>query len=460
MNTRLYATGDLVCRHADGNFFFHGRKDHQVKIRGYRVELSDIENTLLSHPDVNQCVAEVRSLGTENIVAAHIATDNQQLSGTDLRDYLLDKLPAYMIPASWRFYNRLPLTANGKIDRSKLKAEGEDSLSVPSAPEPGLTQEELKCISVVARILNVKMNTISADSDVIGQLGMTSLHVLEFAGVMQERGYRLQPSDIFRHRTIRKIVGYYTSPAALADMTEAQMRSRLCYFTSPEVAGRPLLLVVSGYPYYETEYFDFDHYFKDDYNILVIESANEFYMLHPDLPVNIDTLIQGYTDLLRPYLETRVLAGITGLCMGSDIGLRLAVELHRLGLATPAVFVLDGYAQRTTYPESLGGFVEEEGIDSAVNLRRNQIMQQLDRTLVQKYYSGRVLLLMTHHFADEYGQTKEQGEALFENNIRLWQESQPEATLFYLDGLHMELLHNPHDLQQIKSVFDKELLRK
>ena len=449
----------MVCRQSDGNLYFRGRKDFQVKVSGYRIELGDIEKALLAFPGVSQAIAEVRTFGDSKQLVAHVVTDSQQVDATVLRNYLSGKLPAYMVPAYWSFSQQLPLTANGKIDRSRLPAPMLYSANASDTNLlQGINQEELKCVSIVARLLDISMSSIDVQANLLNDLGMTSLHVLEFVSIMQKRGYSLRPSDIYYHKTIRNLVAYYVSDESSRDLTPEQVNSRICYFTSVDDKNKPLLLVVAGYPYYETEYFDFDTYFKKDYNILVIDSANEYYMYHTDEPINIDTLIKGYVELLRPILKDREIAGVTGLCLGSEIGLRLAVELNELHLAHPKIFVIDGYAQRTTYPEGLGDFVEEPGIDSELNMRRNQIIKQLNDSFIQKYYPGEVYLMLTTHFAQSNGQTKEEGEAIFPINRQKWLEAQPDVHIIYLDGLHMELLHKPHDLHQIKEVFDAHLL--
>ncbi len=456
-NELLYATGDIVWRKADGNIYFFGRKDFQVKLRGFRIELADIENALLAHPAVTQCVVEIRSFEDNKQLVAHIATESIQLEGKQLRDFLSEKLPQYMIPTFWTFSQHLPLTDNGKIDREKLR-HLELCFSQQNAEEQELNQEEFKCSSIVARLLGIDLSAVSVEGNLISDLGMSSLQVLEFASQMRGRGYNLKPSDIYRLGNIRRLVDYYTSDDSNRELTPEQIASRICYFTSPVVKGKPVLLVVSGYPYYETEYYDFDNYFKNDYNILVIDSANEYFMWHPDAPLTIDALMDGYVEILKPILKKYQIAGVTGLCIGGDMGLRLAVELNALGLARPKVFVLDGYAKRTTYANGLGSFVIEPDIDSDLNLRRNQIMRQMTDTFEQKYYVGETHLLMTTHFGDEYGQTKEEGEAIHPYNKQKWLEAQPDVIITYLDGLHMELLHNPRDLKQIKDVIDRCML--
>jgi acyl carrier protein len=116
----LYRTGDRGLRRADGCIEFLGRLDGQFKINGYRVEPGEVETVLLSHPAVSQAVVTVRSdsPGSKRMVAYVMARD--PVSGDDLRAFLATKLPAQMIPSQVAMVESLPLTTNGKIDRSRL----------------------------------------------------------------------------------------------------------------------------------------------------------------------------------------------------------------------------------------------------------------------------------------------------------------------------------------------------
>lgn len=121
---RLYNTGDIARYLPDGKIEFLGRLDHQVKIRGYRIELGEIEAVLTDYPGVRQSVATVREddSGTKRLVAYVVA--NQELAPTtsDLRGFLKDRLPEYMIPSAFLILDDLPLTPNGKVDRKALPA--------------------------------------------------------------------------------------------------------------------------------------------------------------------------------------------------------------------------------------------------------------------------------------------------------------------------------------------------
>ena len=120
---RLYRTGDLARHLPDGNLEFLGRADHQVKIRGYRIELGEIESVLRGHAGVREAVVLVREDAPEELrLVAYVVGENAEVNVSALREYLLEKLPGYMVPAALVALLRMPLTANGKTDRAALAA--------------------------------------------------------------------------------------------------------------------------------------------------------------------------------------------------------------------------------------------------------------------------------------------------------------------------------------------------
>ena len=122
---RLYKTGDLARYLPDGNIEFLGRRDHQVKVRGFRIELGEIEAALAQHPAIreNVVIAREDTPGDKRLVGYLVLHPDQPAPSTgDLRRFLRDRLPEYMIPSAFVTLDALPLTPNGKVNRRALPA--------------------------------------------------------------------------------------------------------------------------------------------------------------------------------------------------------------------------------------------------------------------------------------------------------------------------------------------------
>ncbi len=122
IGARLYRTGDIVRALPDGNLEFLGRRDHQVKIRGFRIELGEIESALVQHPAVQEVAIDVKKdqAGDKCLVAYLVVERLAALTSRELRRYLQERLPDYMLPSAFVLLDALPLTANGKVNRSLL----------------------------------------------------------------------------------------------------------------------------------------------------------------------------------------------------------------------------------------------------------------------------------------------------------------------------------------------------
>jgi amino acid adenylation domain-containing protein len=145
---RLYRSGDLVRFLPDGQIDFLGRIDDQVKVRGYRIELGEVEVILDEHPAVRECAAVVARDSTGSArLAAYVVRGDLAASAVELRGYLRQRLPEYMVPSVIAFIDALPLLPNGKVDRQKLAAiratrgDESDGFEGPRTPtEDGLAQ--------------------------------------------------------------------------------------------------------------------------------------------------------------------------------------------------------------------------------------------------------------------------------------------------------------------------------
>jgi amino acid adenylation domain-containing protein len=198
---RLYKTGDRGCYRADASIEFLGRLDHQVKVRGQRIELGEIETMLAAHPAVhdNIVIAREDQPGDKRLVAYLIAEDQSEVSATEMRSYLSERLPEYMIPAVFIWLAEMPLTANGKLDRRALPAPGRER----PAPEvsyiaPG-TATEVLLANIWADVLGLDRVGVEDNFFALGGDSIRSVRVLAQA---REQGLEVSLQQLFRHQTI------------------------------------------------------------------------------------------------------------------------------------------------------------------------------------------------------------------------------------------------------------------
>jgi amino acid adenylation domain-containing protein len=203
---RLYRTGDLVRYRRDGSFECLGRLDEQVKLRGFRIELGEIESMLAAHSAVSQALVTVRedTPGEKRLVAYVVPTEGAaSLSPAELRQYMQERLPDYMVPAAFVLLDALPLTPHGKVNRRALPPP--DWAAQSSQPYvPPRTPTEAQLASLWAQVLHRDMIGIH---DNFFDLGGHSLLATQLMARIFDTFHRALPlRTLFEAPTIARFV--------------------------------------------------------------------------------------------------------------------------------------------------------------------------------------------------------------------------------------------------------------
>ena len=199
--TRMYRTGDLVCWRADGQLQYLGRADEQVKIRGYRIELGEIQTALAALDGVDQAVVIAREdrPGDKRLVGYVTESATGTVDPAAARAALVDRLPAYMVPAAVVVLDALPLTVNGKLDTRALPAPEHQRADQYRAPADAV--EEILA-GIYAQVLGLER--VGVD-DSFFDLGGDSILSMQVVARARAAGLTCRPRDIFVEQTVARL---------------------------------------------------------------------------------------------------------------------------------------------------------------------------------------------------------------------------------------------------------------
>ena len=203
----LYKTGDLGRYLPDGNIELIGRIDNQVKIRGFRIELAEIEAVLSQHPAVRESVVLVwEETNARKRLVAYVVPDareqNSSLSSSELRQFLQERLPEYMVPSAFVLLEKLPLTPNGKLDRRALPQKYDHVFEETAFIEPQ-TPTEKELAQIWMAILELEKVGINESFFAIGGHSLMAMQLV--SRVRMRFGVELALYDFFAAPTIQKL---------------------------------------------------------------------------------------------------------------------------------------------------------------------------------------------------------------------------------------------------------------
>jgi thioesterase domain-containing protein/aryl carrier-like protein len=330
--TRLYRTGDIVRRRADGALDFVGRADNQVKLRGYRIELGEIESVLAEVPGVAGAAAALRSGpgGHPRLVGYYVAEADAAPAESVVRETIRQRLPEYMVPSVLMPLDAFPLTPAGKLDRKALP-DPPEILARPAAADGATDNVRDELAHIWEELLGVAH---VGSGDNFFDLGGHSLLAMQLLQrITASFGRSITLNDLFQDPTIDHIADVLTSEE-LAAAPEPLVRIR-------DGEGPPLFFLHG------------DFAFGGLYcNRLAkhLPGGSPLYVLHPHAPggpATIESMAADYADRIqavRPHGPYR----LAGVCNGGVIGFELARELRRRGAPVEQVVMINARADNVT----------------------------------------------------------------------------------------------------------------
>ncbi|RIU88107.1 condensation domain-containing protein, partial [Oceanobacillus picturae] len=225
---KMYKTGDLARWLPDGNIEYLGRMDNQVKIRGFRIELGEIENRLLQHEDINEVAVVVReSKDYDKYICAYVVS-KKEITQLDLKSYLKERLPEYMVPSYIMELEKMPLTLNGKLDRKSLPEPTLDMTLYEY--EAARNEVEEKLVQIWSDVLGIEKVGIN---DSFFDLGGHSLKAtVVISKIHKELKRELPLKELFQSPTIKELSKFIEATEENAYSKIEKVEEREYYETS------------------------------------------------------------------------------------------------------------------------------------------------------------------------------------------------------------------------------------
>jgi thioesterase domain-containing protein/acyl carrier protein len=314
---KMYKSGDLARWRNDGNIEFLGRVDTQVKIRGFRIELEEIERNLLHYPNLKEAVVVAKEQEQQDKYLCAYITADEAVNKSEMRQFLQEKLPDYMVPTYLIQIERIPLTANGKVDKRALPEVSAEDL-IRGHYEAPVNETEKKLVGIWKQVLGIeKVGT----SDNFFDLGGNSLNLIRLlSDIKKVLDIHLDLSITYQNPTIKLMTQLIKNHQALLNengclLLNSQNNNHV--FAFPPIGG-------------------FGIVYKDLAKLIDSHSFYAFDFIPSDY------MVKRYTELIRniqqegPYI-------LIGYSAGGNLAFEVAVELISQGLEVSDLVLLDSY---------------------------------------------------------------------------------------------------------------------
>ena len=327
---RLYRTGDLARYLSDGTIEFMGRADFQVKVRGLRIELGEIEAVLNQHAGVNQSVVVLweNEAADKQLAAYIVATPDADLTAASLRHFLKEQLPAYMIPMTYTWIDKLPLTPSGKVNRQALPSPASAPTPINAALTPARDELEMQLVQIWQKLLRIQ--SVGVHDNFFEMGGHSLLAVTLFDRIAKVTGKQLPLSALLHAPTVAEQAALLRQQAWQPQWSSlAAVRAggtRIPLFIAPPARGTALSVsklarhLAPEQPVYA-------------FNPVGLDGQEE--------PLtSIEAIAAHYIQQLR-LLQVEGPYRLGGLCAGCTIAFEMANQLHHQGEKVDLLVLMD-----------------------------------------------------------------------------------------------------------------------
>nr|WP_256381140.1 non-ribosomal peptide synthetase [Myxosarcina sp. GI1] len=353
-NARMYKTGDLARYLPNGEIEYLGRIDNQVKIRGFRIELGEIEAILTQHPNISEAaiiVSEDSTYGKRLI--AYLVSRSEKLQTKEVRAFLQERLPKYMVPSGFMFLKSMPLTPNNKLDRRAL-------------PAPDISRDDTEIAKptndVEQKLVEIWSNTLGIHpigiQDNFFELGGHSLLAVKLFGEIERQFDRKLPlASLFEAPTIEQLALMLQTPQKTTSFDSVV---KLKEGTTP-----PLFLVHDADG--ETIlYLNLAQHLKPEQTVYGLRPYSQ--AGSPFLHTRLSEIVAHYVREIRK-VQPQGPYAIGGLCAGGVLAFEIACQLQAEGEQVPLVAIIDAI--------NLQG-IEQDNFSSVNQVRKQNFLKLID----------------------------------------------------------------------------------
>ena len=329
---RIYKTGDLATWQTDGNIEYLGRIDNQVKVRGFRIELGEIEAVLSQCSDVQTTAVIVRedTPGDQRLVAYVVLADDSQTTSSELRQFLANQLPAYLVPNTFVILDSLPLTPNGKCDRRSLPVPDDQTRKNIQKIAPR-NLVELQLTQIWSEVLGISDPGVEENFFELGGHSLLAVRLISY--IEQKLGKNLPLTSLFQNGTIAslaQLIAQETTQLTYSPLIPIQSQgNKIPFFAVHPIGGNVLC------------YADLARYLGTDQPFYGLQALG---LNEAEKPVN---SIEEMATVYIKEIQTIQASGpyyLGGWSMGGVIAFEIAQQLSARGQKVALLTLIDSYS--------------------------------------------------------------------------------------------------------------------